>query len=104
MEESTFVEVCFSRREILAVHWSKTIQNWIQWRGKKGQFDLTCVNLPKVELLRAKSPSQPVVTPVGKGGCVHECLASPAMQDAAGEAHFSVSLAARMDAANMSRG
>ena len=66
MEESTFVEVCFSRREILAVHWSKTIQNWIQWRGKKGQFDLTCVNPPKVALLRAKSPSQPVVTPVGQ--------------------------------------
>ena len=30
---------------------------------------------------------------------MHECLASPAMQDAAGEAHFSVSLAATMEAA-----
>ena len=30
---------------------------------------------------------------------MHACLASPAMQDAAGEAHFSVSLAPRMEAA-----
>lgn len=83
MEESTFVEVWFSRGEIPALQWSKTIQNWMHWRGKEEQFDLTCINPPQGGTAQFQEPFLAC-------GYSCECSAFPSVQDAAKEAHFSL--------------